>query len=193
MPVYLKDFKRSLERDLGKVGTKANGDYKFTPPNIVARKLKDYPSLPVSKITSIERPGINAISYSGLVKSESSPIKYKATVQFHEVSFNDTPTEKHKIPVKINAGDGEVTMYHEQVRVKKHPVMIKCQCEDFRHRFETEAADNDALIGRPKKYRRKTPAWPVGRPYANSTEKIGFCKHINSLIIALSKEDKIDE
>lgn len=193
MPAFLRDFKRSLERDLGRVGKKPNGDYKFKPPNIVARKIKDYPDLNVSKITPVERPGLNAITFSALVKSESTPIKYKVSVQFHEVNFSKKENELCKIPFE-SLIDGKLqTMFREFLKVKKHPVMIKCQCSDFRHRFETEAADSDALIGRPRKYRRKTPAWPVGRPYANSTNKIGFCKHINSLLTALNEEDLLGE
>ena len=53
MPVLLKDIKKSLEKDIGKVGRKADGSYKFVPPNIVGRRLRNYSKLSVTKINDV--------------------------------------------------------------------------------------------------------------------------------------------
>ena len=195
MPVYLKQIKKELESGKANVGKDSKGDYKFTPPNFVSRKLSEYTNLNVTRVITDARPGLSAVSYSGLVASESTKgVKYKVTIQFHEMSFRGTPsanlyTNKHEY---MSDGKKKVT-YFRNPSVQNNPVMLKCQCPDFQHRFETELYEADALIGAPRKYRRKTPPWPVGNPYANTTEKLGICKHINSMLTYLREREILKE
>lgn len=195
MPVFLKQIKKELESDKSKKGRDANGDYKFTPPNIVSRKLSEYSKLKVTKVTMTPRPGLKAIAYTGVVASESeSGVKYKTTIQFHEVAFRDKSSDKLYSNQTEVMSDGKlIKVFYKTLSVAGNPVMLKCSCKDFQHRFETELYEADALIGAPRKYRRKTPPWPVGRPYANTTEKLGICKHLYSMLEYLKNKDILKE
>lgn len=193
MAVYLKDIKRSLERDLGKVGKRANGDYKYTPPNIVARKLNNYPSLPVSKSDGTPNFRDGSLMFTGLVQSQSSSEKYKVFVKFAGVPFFAEPDEDHSIEEQIMTKGKIVKMYRAPVQVRTSPVAMRCSCKDFQHRFAHELAAVEGLVGQPIKYVRKTPAWPLGNPYANSTEKIGICKHLWSFLNELNRLGMVGE
>jgi len=190
MPVFLKDIKRELESDIGKVGQAADGSYKFEPPNIVGRKISKYTKLKVTKVSSTPTFGTNSISYNGLAASESDKgIKYKVTIRFHDMQFKDIASKQFSTEAKM----GKVTKYHRIPTVQRNPVMLKCSCQDFRHRFETQLSNASGLVGGPRKYTRKTPPWPIGYPFANSTNKLGICKHVNSLLFILKDKGLIKE
>jgi hypothetical protein len=183
MPVMLKDIKKELQSDRYKKGKNKDGSYKYTPPSLVSRKLSDYTNLKVSKFDQVVRQGVKAIDYSGMVNSEETVgLKYRVTVRFLSLLFSGEMSPKTDIMTSDQNGD---IIYHALPDVKLNPMMLKCSCPDFRHRFEHELADVDALIGAPRKYKRKTPLWPIGRPYANSTHKVGICKHIHSMLMYL--------
>lgn len=193
MPIFLKDIKRSLERDLGKVGKKPNGKYKFTPPNIVARKLNSYPGLPVSNADGTANTKDGAVMFTGLVQSQSSTDKYKVFAKFFDVAFSAEPTDSHTEKAEVFSGGHLKDVYHAPIGVRKCRVALRCHCSDFRHRFMFPLAEVDALVGQPIKYTRKTPAWPVGNPYANSTEKIGICKHLWAFLNELNRLGMVEE
>lgn len=194
MPVLLKEIKRQLQSDTGKVGKNKDGEYKFTPPNIVGRKINKYPKLKVTKLESKPRPGLNVLSYTGLVSSENQVgTKYKVSIDFHDVEYKKLETAQFKNEVTIKSGGKSENLYHRTMSVAKNPVKLKCQCSDFRHRFETPLARKGGLIGGPRKYTRKTDPWPVGRPFANSTKKLGICKHIASVLEAIKNDGMLKE
>lgn len=189
MPVLLKNVKKALEADIAKVGKTPDGSYKHTPPSIVGRKISKYPKLGVSKFETRPRPGIKSLSYTGLVKSESTGIRYKVTIQFHNLVYKDIESKQFFNKAKI----GKVVKYYRTPSVQRNPVTMKCQCQDFRHRFETPLSKAGGLIGGPRKYTRKTSPWPVGRPSANATDKLGMCKHLSSLLFHLRDKGLIKE
>lgn len=186
MPLYLKDIKRELQKDKYLKGRKKDGSYKFEPPSIVSRQLKDYTNLKITKFDQVIRQGIKSIDFSGMVNSETtSGLKYRVTVRFLNILFNKQ--ESPETTVRAKDQEDEVIFYGTP-DIKNNSVMLRCQCNDFRHRFEHELADASALIGAPRKYKRLTPIWPIGRPYANSTHKIGVCKHIHSMLFYLKSK-----
>jgi hypothetical protein len=187
MPIFLKTIQRSLESQLSKTGVNAAGDYKFTPPNLVARKLSSYPNLPVSKATGVPNLKKGTIIYKGLVQSESSSDKYEVYVQFFNMEFVDEQDADHKNKITLAVNKKKRLLYHGAANVYYNPIACRCPCKDFQHRFAWPLADEDALVGKPIPYTRVTPAWPKGRPYANSTEKIGICKHLWSFVNELRK------
>ena len=193
MPIYLKDIKRALERDTGKVGFKKNGDYKYTPPNIVARKLGNYPSLPVSKSDGTPNFKDGSMTFTGLVQSQSSADKYRCYVKMHGVPFFEKPDDEHREEEEMMIHGKVKKLYRAGINIKDSPVSVRCTCLDFQHRFSHQLAEEDALVGQPIKYTRKTPAWPVGRPYANSTDKVGICKHLNAFLNELNRLGMIEE
>lgn len=86
-------------------------------------------------------------------------------------------------------------------------VVVK-NCADFRHKFETPIARAGALaFGTARPYIRKTPEWTLGNikkweddktgevkkpyPYANPTDKLGYCKHIHSFLAYLMDDAKL--
>lgn len=183
MPVLLRNIKKELQSDRYKKGRKDDGSYKHRPPNLVSRQLKDYSILPITKLDTILRRGIKAVDYSGMVKSETTAgMKYRVTVRFLNIPFADAASETTDISGEDSNGN---VIYYGVPNTKESPLMLKCSCQDFRHRFEHELNDVDALIGAPRKYKRKTPLWPLGAPYANSTHKLGICKHIHSMLLHL--------
>lgn len=195
MPVALRQIKKELESDRNKKGRFPDGDYKFTPPNMVSRKFTEYKKLKVTKLTSSPKPGLNAVSYTAVVASQDTPgVKYKTSIQFHDMQFRDKKSENLYKNEHEYMNDGKVKkVYYRTANVNDNKVMLKCSCKDFQHRFETELYEADGLIGAPRKYRRKTPPWPVGRPYANTTEKLGICKHLYSMLEHLKAKELLKE
>lgn len=190
MPVFLKELKKELQDDVAKTGKNKDGSYRSTPPNIIGRLIKSYAKLAVSKRTSRAVPRLKWLTYTGLVASESTGIKYKVSIQFQDMIFKDLQTKQFSIEGTTN---DKKKVFHRVPTAQKNQVRITCSCSDFRHRFMTQLAIFDAHIGAPLRYTRKTAAWPVGRPLANSTDKIGFCKHVSSLLIHLKDKGLIKE
>lgn len=66
-------------------------------------------------------------------------------------------------------------------------------CPDFRFTWEKPLYDHKGLIGRWRKYIRKTPPPPKGHPYRNPDDKLGFDKHTWSVLFALKGSGRITE
>lgn len=193
MAVMLKAIKRSLERDLGKVGHRKNGDYKYTPPNIVARKLNSYTILDVKSTDGTLNTKEGSMMFTGLVKSETSASSYKVFIKFFDVEFSPEQTEEYPHEEQAMHKGKLKKVYRSDINISKCPVALRCSCQDFQHRFAFPLAEVEALVGQPIKYTRKTPPWPIGYPYANSTEKIGLCKHLWSFINELNRTGAVEE
>lgn len=206
MPILLKDVKRDLESDLSSVGRNSDGSYKHTPPNIIGRKLKNYTLLKVSKVNKVTRPETETISFSALVKSESSPSNYLVNIKFFDMKFKELKTTQFKFRAIAKRLDNAV-VYHRLPNVSRNPVTMRCRCEDFRHRFEHQLDAKGGLLGGKRSYTRETEVWSAAnlqrwedgklekkpRPFANSTDKLGICKHINSVLNHLRDTDEIKE
>lgn len=198
MPILLKRIKHELSKDKEKVGVKSDGELKHKPPSIVSRELRDYSKLKILKLdraVHIEK-NLRAIDFTGIVPSESvSGRKYRITIRFHDIVMSSKQTDVVKVPVKIEAGvnTGKVIFYKVPT-ISANAVKLRCTCDDFRHRFEHELDKEDGLIGEPRKYKRETPPWEKGgRPYANSTGKVGMCKHVYSMILYLKSKGLLVE
>jgi hypothetical protein len=189
MPVYLKELKKELQSDRSKVGKDSDGTYRFTPPNIIGRLVKDYAKLKVSKQTSKAVPRLNWLTYTGLISSETTGIKYKVSIQFNDMAFKNIESKQFSVKTSSNTEN----LFHRVPSVQKNQVRIRCSCLDHAHRFSVQLAIFDALIGPPNRYTRKTGPWPIGRPLANSTDKIGFCKHVSSLLVHLQAKGLVKE
>jgi hypothetical protein len=188
MPVLLKQIKKELQTDVPKVGKTPDGEYKYTPPNIVGRRVNSYPKLRITKFTTNPDVKNEKIRFIGLAKSETTSSKYKVTVEFHEVKFRDIETGQFRNEVIVRDGRKKVSKWHRNLTYGGTPVTLRCQCKDFRHRFQKPLSDAGGLYGGFIGYTRKTDPWPVGRPFANSTNKLGICKHINSMLTVLENK-----
>lgn len=189
MAITLNDIKKDLQSDMNKVGRDGNGEFKFLPPSIVGRKLIKYPKLTVGGFEKRILPG-NILNFTGLVSSETEDgIKYKVQISFPEIEFQTEPSAQVNQEIK----HGERIKFHRAPSTHRSVVKLKCQCMDFRHRFEHPLHAAGGLIGAPRSYTRKTRKWPIGYPSVNSTNKLGVCKHIHSLLLKMKDEKMIKE
>lgn len=201
MGIKLKDAKKVLAKK------RASGDDGV--PSFIQRKVDTkYTTLSVKDITYKAYFGAKQIAYTGIVKSEGiwnhkdiQP-NYKVSLIIEGIKFTQKKVGKDDIAAYV----GNKQMYYKPPSIDKSVVRLRCQCLDFQHRFSHELKDQKALIGRPKKYVRKTPLWTKANwdaylagkgdrpyPYANATGKIGFCKHIYSFVKELKKLKFVSE
>ena len=194
MPAFLKDLKKIMKKDKGKAGKTSDGEYKYIPPKIISRDIKDYTILKVSRLDVTPDLKRDLLEFEGVVSSESKAgLKYRVILRFHDVGFKPEQTEKSDQSVKVLDKGKKKLIYYPLPKIRFNQVSMKCQCKDFQHRFSHQLADVDSLVGKPIPYKRKTPEWPDGYPYVNSTDKQGFCKHIHSMVEYLKKKDLIKE
>jgi hypothetical protein len=122
----------------------------------------------------------------GKKKLTDAPLSYLVYVYFQGVDYKEERDAKHKFPVDVL---GKLYWY-SPIDINTSTVRVKCSDPDFRYRFEKELYDVGALIGN---WRRYKPVPNSGRPPANPQERLGFCKHIWSLLNLLKKQGKIYE
>lgn len=194
MPILYRNVRDELKKHIGDVGKDSSGEYKKTPPNAVGRKLLKYPKLPVSKITVIADTKKNILRFKGVVSSETTGNKYKVNIEFHSMKFQTVKSDA--FPSKVEDRKGNV-FYYKSPSLRLKAMKFRCHCPDWRHRFETPMHKVDALVGGPRKYKRETPPWKAdgtgGRPYANSTDTLGICKHLSSFLWHLRKKKQVRE
>ena len=194
MPAFLKDLKKIMKKDKSKAGKLPNGEYRSTPPNVISRDIANYTVLKVARLDVTPKPKKNYIEFEGVVSSESKAgLKYRVLMRFHDVEFKPKADSQKQDFISVMEKGKKVKMYYGKPTIRKNMVSMKCTCKDFQHRFSHELADVDSLIGKPIPYKRKTPEWPDGYPYANVTSKQGFCKHIHSMVEYLKKKELITE
>lgn len=126
-----------------------------------------------------------------LPKNAHKPSYYDVYLEFNQVTFADSIDDG-----QVKADDtwsvieykGE-KYYFEKPRIDKNPIRVRCSCDDFRFRFEEPCWKAGILYGGTyKRYVRKTPPPPEGRPYANPLGVPGLCKHIyNSLTRSITE------
>jgi hypothetical protein len=154
------------------------------------RKISDYSRLQVRSLEIQPAPGINVLSFVGMVRSETTPSNaYKTQIRFFDVEWSKTRTTRMDQPVPV--GDNQTIWYHRIPNTRYNPIAIKCQCDDFRFRWEKQNHDAGSMIGNWRRYTRKTPPPPVGLPYVNPDDLLGYCKHIHNLFMALRDSGRI--
>ena len=183
-----------MRKDKGKSGKFPNGEYKSTPPNVLSRDIKDYTILKVSRLDTTPNVKEGYLEFEGVVSSETQAgVKYRVMMRFHDLDFQPIQDESHTQEAQTIVKGKRVKVYFSTPTIRHNAVSMKCVCKDFRHRFSHQLADVDTLIGAPLPYDRKTPQWPEGNPYANATDKQGFCKHVHSMVEYLKSKSLIKE
>ena len=206
MAVRYSGLKKSLKQG----GAKKK---KFhSPPSFIYRDEKEYKDLEIVKVgedTFTVRPEFlktgnkGSLYFSAVVKSEYPSRKnskagtdvapsYKVTVKFEDVIFSDKP--KKELTGSIELSNGK-TKYFRTPSFSRKEIRVRCQCADFRHRFEHQLKAVGGLFGNARKFKGRTTPKPEngGRPYANATNKLGFCKHIKSLHTFLTKNGYVNK
>ena len=149
------------------------------------RTVKQYPRLKIKSLEEVFMVGVKSLLYKSVIEGETDD--YLTTVRFFNIEINETKTKQFTEIVKV----GDKIKYFKSPGVRSNPVMLKCSCPDFRFRWEKPLFDNKGLIGNWRKYERKTPPPPIGWPYANPDDLVGFCKHIWSLLNALRDSGRV--
>lgn len=157
------------------------------------RDHRKYPKLKMAgDIDIIPSPGLKKVVYTGnVVSEEDSTELYRVSVEFFEVKFNDAQSKQY--PISAKSSDGKSTIFFKAPNIVYQPIKLKCQCLDFRFRWEKELFDKKGLIGNWRRYKRKTPPPPVGYPYVNPLHLAGFCKHIQTFMVKLNTKSLIRE
>jgi len=109
------------------------------------RNVTGYPKYPVTNLTTMASVGIKSITYKGVVKGEDG--NYIVFVQFFDVKFSKKKVEGWH-PIKVE----RKLWYYKTPTVRFNPVKMRCQCLDFRMRFERELFMDKALIGNWRRY-----------------------------------------
>lgn len=165
MPVFLKD----VEIDLLKFG----------------RNADHYPKYKTKNLESLPAPGTNSIMFKTVVLGEKD--NYTTYIQFFKVDFQEAKAGDFVVPAKI----GSSVLYHKKPSTDKNPVFLYCSCQDFRYRFSKPLYDSKGLLGNWQRYKRVTPEPPVGYPHVNPDNRLGYCKHISSMILDLKAKGQV--
>lgn len=159
---------------------------KYAPRRAVGK----YPVLSVMEGTHEVKysVGVKSMYHKAVVEGEITKGKpqkrYLVQVQFFDVDYSPDMKEGYI--------EGESTdkrkVYFKKLTVIGNQVKLKCQCEDFRFYWEKELYDDKGLIGNWRRYTRKTPPPPVGRPFVNELGLLGMCKHLHNMMEYLKKK-----
>lgn len=106
---------------------------------------------------------------------------------FRGIDILKEKDQKHPMPVKV----GDETRYAELI--KKDGIMdCRCSCNDFIFTWAWTLKQHGNLSPQQlKKYVRKTPPPPEGRPKRNPDDIPGVCKHLLAGLKAMSNEGMI--
>ena len=108
---------------------------------------------------------------------------YQQTFVFSGVNFSETKDSEHKLAVNLRTGN---LVFAETLDEGKHPMQLKCTCEDFRFVWAWWDNKAKALVGaNPKPYTRVKP--DSGRPPVNPGKYPGMCKHLLGVVERLEK------
>lgn len=160
-------------------------------PNL--RDISVYGGYSVEEVDKKLVPGLNSIQYSCIVIGSKGD-EYKNTIQVYDIDFekNLKNIEDEKDNWLLGKTIEGKKIYHS-IPSLENRVKLKCQCTDFRFKWEYPLAlsKNGSLIGSYRKYKRKTPPPPVGYPYANPDNIVGVCKHLYNFLRHLQNHDEI--
>lgn len=136
---------------------------KFKPDQV-----KNYPKLKVKNFVASGFAGVNSVMYK--MKVEGSKEAYQVIIRFNDLKFSDHQADKNYIKIMIRGEE-----YWFTVPSWKHsPVQLKCNCHDFRFTWEYALSKIGSLIGKYRRYQRKTTT----RPPRNAQNVPGMCKHV---------------
>jgi hypothetical protein len=149
------------------------------------RDPNKYAKLPIKSLDSVVSPGLSSLMFKTVVVSESKKDSYTAYMQFFGIKFSEVKNVNSIVPALIN----DSLVYHSKPSISNSPVQLYCGCQDFRFRFSKQLYDNKSLIGNWQRYDRVTN----DRPEVNPHNLVGYCKHIESFLIALKDSGQITE
>jgi hypothetical protein len=134
----------------------------------------------ISKIDWLPFIGTKTLFTKALANNEGK--EYNTIILFKGVKY---PSVKNEQAIKLTGTDG-LSYLIEQIALDKTEVFVRCNCPDFRWRFNLYNSNDHSLFGRKaKKYESK------GGPPANPSKLPGMCKHLMQMINALQESSLI--
>lgn len=127
--------------------------------------------------------GVKTLFVKGLAQNQGK--EYNPMILFKKVEYYDSKNEKNW--VEITANDGKNYIF-EKIN-DENDVLVRCNCPDFRFRFNFYDHIDKSLFGKKVK---KYESLGIGPP-ANPQELPGMCKHIIKLIKSLGKAGILEE
>jgi hypothetical protein len=128
--------------------------------------------------------GVKTLFIKGLAQSEGKTVAYNPMVLFKGVNYHQTK-DKHNW-VEIVASDG---LHYVFERLGNNETLVRCNCPDFKWRFNYTDHIDFSLYGRVrKKYEAK-----VNPGSANPLELPGMCKHIMKLVQSLNNAGILED
>lgn len=148
-----------------------------------------YPRLRLAQLESAPVPVLKSYTFKGVVQGETS--NYRTYVQFQDVRFCE---EESKDCPDLDNVEGAAVWYRKP-SLKENPARFFCECEDFKFVWSYPLFKSDGLMGNfksfkesPFHYERKPNSTAPGR---NPEGRLGFCKHVNSMLLALRDSRRI--
>lgn len=128
--------------------------------------------------------GIRTLFIKGLAKNESKGTDYRPMILFKGVNYLESRVSSG---VEIIASNGR-NYFFEKLDLN-NDVVLRCDCPDFRWRFNFEDYKDRSLYGVVrKKYEAK-----VNPGSSNPLELPGMCKHLIKLVHALHNSGIMEE
>lgn len=122
--------------------------------------------------------GVKTLFAKARVFSEESGKEYNPMVLFKKMIYH--PAKENKDWIQIDGKDGRKYIFE---RIKNNDVLVRCNCADFKWRFNYFDHLDKSLYGR---VRSKYEA--IANPgSANPQELPGMCKHLIKFVQTLNK------
>jgi hypothetical protein len=129
--------------------------------------------------------GVKTLFIKGLAQSGESGKEYTPMVLFKGVSYHDS--KDHQNWIEIVASDGQHYVF-ERLN-DDNEVLVRCDCADFKWRFNYFDWQDDSLYGRVRKKYDAT----ANPGSANPLELPGMCKHLIKMVQALDHAGILEE
>lgn len=129
--------------------------------------------------------GVRTLFVKGMAKNEINGRDYKPMILFKNVSYHDSKSNQNG--TNIVASDGRKIFFEKLNGTNE--VNLRCDCGDFKWRWNFEDYRDRSLYGRVrKKYEAKE------RPgSSNILEMPGMCKHLIKLVRTLNDSGILEE
>lgn len=126
--------------------------------------------------------GVKTLFVKGLAQNMENHHEYNPMILFKNVSYQ----QKKENHVQIQANDGKKYIFE---KLKDNDVLVRCNCEDFKWRFNFTDYEDESLYGKVrKKYEAK---YSPGS--SNPLEMPGMCKHVMKLMKALTSAGVLED
>jgi hypothetical protein len=126
--------------------------------------------------------GMKTLFIKGLAQNEGR--EYNPTIVLKRVIYHENQGQGI---VPLNASDGE-TYFLEKLSAEDTDVLVRCDCNDFKWRFNFFNHLDKSLQG-PKRKKYEALYNPGS---ANPTESPGLCKHLMALTKAIKESGILD-